>query len=75
MTEQTPITNGGSNRRYKQCKCGQCGTVRECVPNFDFYTLEGDDDGLLQCENCFRDHMRNIAKLIQINRLTNSKSD
>ena len=54
-TRKYPITHGSSDDRgYKFCKCFKCGTIEECVPSFDFYTLERDGGtGPLYCESCF----------------------
>ena len=49
------ITHVGTDRRFKQCKCRDCGHVRRCVPRFDFYS---NDDGTLSCEACFGARMR-----------------
>lgn len=54
-----PITHGGKNRGYKPCKCAKCQTIAECTPDFDFYTLADDDNGLLYCEICFWRMIRN----------------
>ena len=47
-----PITHGGVDRRYKRCRCSKCKTVRECTPDFDFYTRDSPE-GLLECETCY----------------------
>lgn len=52
MNENTPITHGGSDRGYKQCKCYRCGIVEVCTPARDFYTIDSAT-GPLWCETCF----------------------
>lgn len=50
-----PIITHASNEPhgYKLCKCSECGVVRHCVPEFDFYVREGQpDNGPLVCEAC-----------------------
>lgn len=42
----------GTGYGGKLCKCKDCGKVRRCTPNFDFYIKKDGD--LLQCESCFR---------------------
>ena len=53
MSEQPPITHGGTDRGYKVCQCSECGIVHECTPRFDFYTrFEAGLDSPLVCERC-----------------------
>jgi len=54
LCEACVLTTGKGNRQYKLCKCNKCGTVGQCTPNRDFYTVSNDDDGPLYCESCFR---------------------
>lgn len=50
-TRENPITEVGPERKYRFCKCWQCGLVARCTPAFDFY---GGDCGPLTCETCMR---------------------
>jgi hypothetical protein len=48
----------GSDIRYSICKCANCGVVRQCTPDFDFYKTELFP-GKLLCENCFKEIVLN----------------
>ncbi len=39
------------DRRDQWCKCGTCGVVSICRPDFDFYTSE-KNPGWLECHPC-----------------------
>jgi hypothetical protein len=54
-----PITHGGVNYGYKKCKCGECGVVDTCTPSRDFYTKDGEPNGLLYCWNCLTKDCKN----------------
>lgn len=54
------ITNGGTNRGYKLCKCCKCGKIEKCTMSRDFYTLGDDDTGPLHCEDCFKNHVKKV---------------
>ena len=47
-----PITHGGSDARYKLCRCSVCGLEAVCEPLCDFYTRPDDPTGPLFCEVC-----------------------
>lgn len=47
-----PITHGGTDARYKLCRCSVCGLEAICEPMCDFYTRPGDPSGPLFCEVC-----------------------
>lgn len=47
-----PITHGGTDARYKLCRCSRCEMEAECTPWCDFYTREGDPQGPLFCGGC-----------------------
>jgi hypothetical protein len=50
---------------YKLCKCAECGVVRQCTPNFDFYdSAYRRDDGLV-CENCSNALMYSGAPIVR----------
>lgn len=54
MSDEAKIieVNDGWSYAGKVCRCGKCGTVARCTPEFDFYA---DNDGdPLECERCFR---------------------
>lgn len=46
------ITHGGVDRAYKNCRCAECGKVRQCTPSHDFYTERDNDNGPLFCYGC-----------------------
>ena len=46
------ITHGGTDARYKLCRCSVCGLEAICEPMCDFYTRTGDPSGPLFCEVC-----------------------
>ncbi len=56
------ITNGGTDRRLKICRCSQCGIVRKCEPHFDFYAKQETSEHLLRCQRCaekdWAEHLR-----------------
>jgi hypothetical protein len=48
-----PITHGGPDRRYRECRCSRCGLVATCKPMSDFYTRTKDGStGPLYCLSC-----------------------
>jgi len=48
------VFDGKTDRRGRLCMCDRCKQVSRCTPSFDFYTMEGESDGPLYCEGCYR---------------------
>lgn len=51
--EEEVLTRWNKDIAYKLCQCSRCGTIRRCVPSFDFYKKSDDPSELLICEACF----------------------
>lgn len=47
----THAIGDAAQRAGQLCKCGTCGVVSRCQPDFDFYGQNGE---ALKCERCFR---------------------
>ncbi len=43
------------DRKNKPCKCKKCGNIRDCTPNYDFYSDPKDPEGWLYCRTCTAD--------------------
>lgn len=57
LNDPAPITHGGTDRRYKRCKCNNCGVIETCTPSHDFYTTNSATGPLL-CQSCFWEYAR-----------------
>jgi len=62
MVAEQVITEGGTDRRNRLCRCSNCGIEAVCRPDFDFYSTEEDDKGPLLCESCLYSYMRRIEE-------------
>ena len=51
------IETAKEDRRYKLCRCADCGEVGRCTPVSDYYSTPDTGDKLL-CETCFGKHTR-----------------
>lgn len=68
--EKEPIaTKANDERKFRLCRCGQCGLVRRCTPLFDFYArksgsalfdpaVDGKPDSPIYCAYCTLDGQR-----------------
>ena len=64
-TDEPIATKANEDRRYKLCRCGQCGQVHRCTPRFDFYArhsgllfnpeVDGKPDSPIYCAVCTAD--------------------
>ena len=52
QTGEEVVTRDGPDRRYRLCFCSVCREVQRCVPENDFYEVDGSPS--LMCSGCFR---------------------
>lgn len=51
------ITDNSEDRRFRKCKCAECGIIAQCTPAFDFYvrgmkSSEAPPATPIVCEAC-----------------------
>jgi hypothetical protein len=63
MSEEI-LTHGGTDTRFKLCRCFACKKVERCTPQHDFYTKSSDGPkGPLYCQPCLLSGEPSLAEI------------